>query len=245
MELKILENIEIASNIYSLKIDNPSLFDAVPGQFFMVKINGFDYPLLRRPFSIASFEDDHIGIIYKVVGEGTKILSNKKPGDFIDLLGPLGNGFGDVEKNKKILLVGGGIGIVPFIYLKSVLKNDDNIDYKAFFGFNTKDEIYIDFGEIATIDGSCGFKGNVVDMVENEIDNNSLIFACGPTIMLKRLAYLCYEKNCDMQVSLESRMACGIGVCLGCVIETNDKDFKRVCVDGPVFDYKDIAWQTL
>ncbi len=244
MELEILDNKGIALNTFSLKIDNPGLFNAYPGQFFMVKINSFNYPLLRRPFSIENFTDEYIEIIYRVVGEGTEILSAKKPGGFVDLLGPLGNGFSKINKKRKIFLVGGGVGVAPLVYLKNAMEQYYSTDYHAYFGFNTASEIYVDFGNIATMDGSRGFNGNVVDMVEKELDKESLVFACGPTIMLKRLAYICYEKNCEMQVSLESRMACGIGVCLGCVVETKS-GFKRVCVEGPVFDYRDIIWQSL
>ncbi len=244
MRLEIIENKEIANNIYSLKIDNPNLFDVYPGQFFMVKINDFDYPLLRRPFSIANFTDRYIEIIYRLVGEGTNILSRKTTGEFVDLLGPLGNGFSEINGYKKLVLVGGGIGAAPLMYLKNVIETYYKLPYEAFFGFNDKDEVYADFGHIATMDGSVGFSGNVVDFVEDRLDEDSLVFACGPTIMLKRLAYVCYDKNCRMQVSLESRMACGIGVCLGCVVETMN-GFKRVCEDGPVFDYREIVWQAL
>jgi len=245
MKLEVFENKRIAKDTFSLKIDNPALFNALPGQFFMVKINDFDYPLLRRPFSIADFNDRYIEIIYKVVGEGTEILAHKQKGEFLDLLGPLGSGFDNIKKDRKIFLVGGGIGAAPLIYLSNVLENMYGVNYEAYFGFNTKDEIYVDFGKIATMDASAGYEGNVVDMVEPLLDKNSLVFACGPTLMLKRLAYVCYQKECDMKVSLESRMACGIGVCLGCVVETTDKDFKRVCVEGPVFDYREIVWQAL
>ncbi len=245
MKLEILENREVAEDTFSLKIDNPALFDSKPGQFFMVQVSDSVCPLLRRPFSIADFNDKHIEIIYKVVGEGTRILSKKNKGEFIDLLGPLGNGFEIEKTDKKIFVVGGGIGVAPLIYLTNTFKNVTGFGYKAYFGFNTKAEIYVDFGNIATMDGSVGYEGNVVDMIEDKLDKDSLVCACGPTLMLKRLAYVCYEKGCDMKVSLESRMACGIGVCLGCVVETSNNEFKRVCVEGPVFDYREIAWQTL
>jgi dihydroorotate dehydrogenase electron transfer subunit len=244
MELKIIENREIAKNTYSLKIDNPDLFDVFPGQFFMVRVNDFNYPLLRRPFSVANYTDKYIEIIYRVVGEGTNILSSKKEGEFIDLLGPLGNGFLDINGNKKIFLVGGGIGVAPLIYLKNVIERYYKLPYSAYFGFNSADEVYVEFGNIATMDGSKGAIGNVVDLAESALDEKSIVFACGPTIMLKRLAYVCYEKGCDMRVSLESRMACGIGVCLGCVVET-ESGYKKVCDNGPVFDYKEIVWQAL
>ncbi len=242
MRLKIVKNSSIASNTYMLSVENPALFEVLPGQFFMVKINEFNYPLLRRPFSVARFGET-IDFVYRVVGEGTGILSKKKPGEFIDILGPLGNGF-SIDSTRKLILVGGGIGVAPLLYLKKVIENVYKLKCGAYFGFNREDEMFIDEGNIATIDGSFGFAGTVVEMVQEQLDENSLIYACGPVPMLKKLALLAFEYNCQMQVSLEARMACGIGVCLGCVVETVD-GFKRVCVEGPVFDYEEIQWQEM
>jgi len=131
------------------------------------------------------------------------------------------------------------------LYLKDVIEKQYKLPYETYFGFNFKEEVFVDDGNIATMDGSVGFKGNVVDFVADKLNKDVMIYACGPTLMLRRLAFLCFEAGCSMQVSLESRMACGIGVCLGCVILTADNRFKKVCSDGPVFDYEEIQWQAL
>ncbi len=242
MRLKIISNKQIAKDTFSLRIDNPDLFDIHPGQFFMLKINEFDYPLLRRPFSVANYTPEYIEIIYRVVGEGTKMLSQKEKGKFVDLFGPLGTGFGKPEKGRGVILIGGGIGIAPLIYLSKVLEYYYKLPYKFFMGYNTASEIYADFGYVATMDGTAGFKGNVVDMAKEEINENSCVFACGPYGMLKAVVKLCSQKGATLEVSLESRMACGIGACLGCAVKTKNGGYKRVCVDGPVFDYEEIDW---
>ena len=243
MRLKIVENREIAKDTFLLKVENPALFEVFPGQFFMIKINEFNYPLLRRPFSVAGFSDT-IDFIYRVVGEGTSILSKKRSGEFMDFLGPLGNGF-KINSTKRLILVGGGVGVAPLIYLKDVIENKYRVSCEAYFGFNRREEVFTESGFISTMDGSYGFRGTAVDMVQDKLDGDSLIFACGPLPMMKKLALLSFEYGCSMQVSLESRMACGIGVCLGCVVETVDGGFKRVCVEGPVFDFEEIQWQEM
>jgi len=243
MKLKITENSEIAKDTFLLRVENPVLFDVLPGQFFMIRINDFNYPLLRRPFSVANFGDT-IDFIYRVIGEGTKILSQKKPGDFLDLLGPLGNSF-SINSTKRLILVGGGIGVVPLVYLKSVIENKYKLKCESYFGFNSKDEIFVESTNVSTIDGSFGFRGTALEMIQEDLSDNALIYACGPLPMLKKLALLGFEYGYGMQVSLESRMACGIGVCLGCVVETIGGNFKRVCVEGPVFDYEEIEWQAM
>lgn len=241
MQLQIVSNKQVSKDTYLIKIDNPKIFDAYPGQFVMVRVNNYNYPLLRRPFSVHNLSNT-MDLLYRRVGEGTSMLSLKKPGDTIDILGPLGNGF-EIKSNKKLILIGGGVGIAPLCFLKKKIMRR-KMDCEIYFGFNSKDEICIDYGNIATIDGSFGYKGNVVDMVKDKIEKNSFIYACGPTVMLKKLAMLCYEKKCSMEVSLESRMACGMGVCLGCAVETKN-GMSLVCSDGPVFDYKDVLWEKM
>ncbi len=243
MRLKIVENKQVSKDAYILKVENPALYEILPGQFFMIKVNDFNYPLLRRPLSVAGFSDT-IDFIFRVVGEGTRILSLKKEGEFIDILGPLGNGF-TINSSKRLILVGGGIGVAPLLYLKDTIENRYKLKCESYFGFNTKDEVFVNAGNIATMDGSLGFKGTAVDMIQGDLDKDSLVYTCGPLPMLKKLALLCFEYGCEMQVSLEARMACGIGVCLGCVVPTVSGDFKRVCVEGPVFDYKEIQWQEM
>ena len=243
MRLKIVENRQVAKDTYVLKVENPALFDILPGQFFMIRINDFNYPLLRRPLSVAGFSNT-IDFIFKVVGEGTKILSLKKEGEFIDFLGSFGNGF-TINSSKRLVLIGGGIGVAPLLYLKDTIENGYKLKCESYFGFNTKSEVFTSLGNVSTMDGSLGFKGTAVEMIQGDLDKNSLVYACGPLPMLKKLALLCFEYGCEMQVSLEARMACGIGVCLGCVVPTVNGDFKRVCVEGPVFDYEEIQWQEM
>ncbi len=243
MRLKIVESKQIARNTYVLKLENPALYEVLPGQFFMIKVNDFNYPLLRRPLSVAGFSDT-IDFIFRVVGEGTRILSLKKEGEFIDILGPLGNGF-KINSSKRLILIGGGIGVAPLLYLKYTIEHKYKLKCESYFGFNSKDEVFVDTGNIATMDGSLGFRGTAVEMIQENLDENSLVYTCGPLPMLKKLALMCFEYGCEMQVSLEARMACGIGVCLGCVIPTVNGDFKRVCVEGPVFDYEEMQWQEM
>ncbi len=236
MKAQVLSNIEIASNIYCLKLEKVEGFSYKSGQFIMLKVNNLNDPLLRRPFSIAKF-DETLDIYYKVVGLGTSLLASYKPGEFIDFTGPFGNSF--QLKNKRLILCGGGIGSAPLIGLKDFF-DSQKIAYECVFGFNTASECFVDFGEIATLDGSMGKKGSVVDLL-GHLDESYHVYACGPVGMLKTLCKFADEKGFSMDVSLESHMACGFGVCLGCSINTIE-GYKQVCKDGPVFNYAEIVW---
>lgn len=237
METVVLSNKQVAKDIYYLQLQIPEGFKYKPGQFLMLKVNNLNEPLLRRPFSIANV-DDAIDIYYKVVGLGTKILKSFKKGDLIDFTGPFGNGF-DLKNNKHIVLCGGGIGSAPLIGLKHFL-DSNNIVSRCFFGFNAKEDCFVDFGEISTLDGSFGNKGNVVNLL-NDLDSSFHVYACGPQGMLKALCELADKKGFSMDISLESNMACGFGVCLGCSVNTIN-GYKQVCKDGPVFNYTEIIW---
>jgi dihydroorotate dehydrogenase electron transfer subunit len=237
METVVLSNKQVSKDIYYLQLQIPEGFKYKPGQFLMLKVNNLNEPLLRRPFSIANV-DDAIDIYYKVVGLGTKILKSFKKGDLIDFTGPFGNGF-DFKNNKHIVLCGGGIGSAPLIGLKHFL-DLNNIVSRCFFGFNAKEDCFVDFGEIATLDGSFGNKGNVVNLL-NDLDSSFHVYACGPQGMLKALCELADRKGFSMDISLESNMACGFGVCLGCSVNTIN-GYKQVCKDGPVFNYTEIIW---
>ncbi len=242
MRLKVLINDEVARDTYRLEIERPAGWSAEAGQFVMVRVNDFNYPLLRRPFSISGGSCDCISIMYRVVGEGTLMLSKRKPGEYLDVVGPLGNFF-EIKSTKKILVVGGGIGAAPLLFLVERL-NNYRLDYMSFFGFNSADEMFAEGSVISTMDGSTGVKGDIVTVVSKELDDNVVVYACGPIPMLRTLSYLCLEAGAEMQVSVESRMACGIGVCLGCAIDTvNGK--KRVCADGPVFNHEEIIWEKM
>lgn len=236
---RIIRNNLIIEDTYEMEIEGFS--DAKPGQFINIK-TGDNALLLRRPISVCEVKESSIIITYKVVGAGTKILSEKKPGDVLDILGPLGNGF-PIVKGKKVLLVGGGIGVPPLVETAKKLKENGCIVSVVIGARNKSLVIYDDklkeFGNvyISTDDGSIGFKGNVIECIEhNNIDFDTL-YACGPNIMLKFLDKK-YEGIKEGYLSFEERMACGVGICYGCICKPREiKDgFLRVCKEGPVFE---------
>ena len=240
---KITDSVE--SNMYSMLIDAPEIAEAAkPGQFVHVKCGDLT---LRRPISIASAKNGKVNICYDVRGEGTSWLSGLQSGDKIDIMGPVGKGFDVSDTSKKVLLVGGGIGIYPLYSVALEYKENAFVA----LGFRTKELItfereFKDCGSelyVSTDDGSYGKKGYVIESVREILDKNKIeiIMTCGPKIMMKGISEEAVKRNIRCQVSLEERMACGIGACLACVCkikETNEKGFKnkRICADGPVFD---------
>lgn len=253
IKTKILFNEKIISGHYKMRLHAPGIAqEAKPGQFVHIKIkDGYD-PLLRRPFSIYKSEDERIEIFYKVVGRGTEFLSRKKIGNKIDTLGPLGQGFKINPDFKKIVLVAGGMGIAPLYFLAEKLNRKDIL---ILLGAESKGKIlYLEDlknlnvkVEIATEDGSQGHKGLVSDFLFHFIKENSqidLVCACGPIPMLKKIAELSLKYKIPCQVSLEQRMGCGIGVCLGCIVKGKNS-YLRVCSDGPVFQANQILWNNM
>lgn len=229
-------NIEISPNIYKLILEGD--FKGRPGQFYMLKGWEASDPFLPRPISIADLEDGKISFLYEVRGKGTHIVSKLKKGDSLSILGPLGNGF-DLESGQKIALISGGIGIAPMLYLAKNLKEPVDL----YSGFRTKgyfiDEIkpYVDNSHISTEDGSEGHKGFIIDLFDpNKYD---LVIACGPTPMMEAVMKIC-RGIVPVYVSMENRMACGIGVCLGCTVETI-RGMERVCKEGPVFKGEEVV----
>ena len=246
---KILSQNKIADGIYSMWIETTAAKEAKPGQFIDVYVND-DSKLLPRPISICEVKDDSLRIVYRVVGGGTKIMSTYEEGDEIQIIGPLGNGF-DMRDGKAIL-VGGGIGIPPMVELaKNLSEKIGKENVISVMGY--RDELFLvdeleQFSTvvIATEDGSTGTKGTVIDALnENGVDGD-VLYACGPIPMLKALKDWTNAKGIECQISLEERMACGIGACLACVCKTKEKDEhsnvcnKRICKDGPVFDANEI-----
>jgi dihydroorotate dehydrogenase electron transfer subunit len=210
-----------------------------PGQFFMVKSLEGSY-LLPRPISVYDYDGSELKFLYKLVGKGTKTISNLKKGESIQLLGPLGNGF-DIEEIKgKVALVSGGIGIAPLNYLIKKLRFQ-NID--SYLGF--KDEVYSieNFKRnskkltVTTESGNHGKKGFITDYID--WDKYDCIVTCGPEIMMNKIIKTGEEKLIKTYISLERRMACGIGACLGCSVKTTE-GMKRACKEGPVFLGKDL-----
>lgn len=232
--VEILENNKVSDDIYLMKL-NTSLKGA-PGQFYMLKAGNLD-PLLPRPISIYDVGENGISFLYQVVGKGTKIMAKKKPGETIEILGPLGNGF--TIEGKKVAVVGGGIGIAPLLYLCKKLKSENKY-VEVFLGYRTKPYLNEDFEKIsdkvsiATEDGSVGHKGYVTEIIGKDFDT---LYSCGPNLMMKSLKSL---NICDREYySLEARMACGIGACLGCSIKTVN-GMKRVCHEGPIFSKDEV-----
>jgi dihydroorotate dehydrogenase electron transfer subunit len=230
---------------------------ALPGQFVDIRVNDSAQPLLRRPFGVHRVNGRRVEILYEVVGEATRILSGKKPGEYLDVLGPLGNGFSMLDSRCSIL-VAGGMGAAPLLFLGERLRKlrtqDSGLRTIALIGARTKEHIICDrefkrLGcevKVSTDDGSRGFNGRVTELLKKILlttHNSELItiYACGPHVMLKELASLSRDMNIPAQISLEEHMSCGIGACLGCVVNTRD-GYKRVCKEGPVFNADTVVW---
>lgn len=238
----ILSNIEIAKDIWRMEIKTTFAQKAKPGQFIEISVPGF---YLRRPISICEIKEkeDILVIIYKVLGQGTEKMTELSSGDSLDVFGPLGNGF-PIEDIDKVLLVGGGVGVPP-LYETAKQYRLKGTQVDVVLGFNDKGAIFYkeefeQLGcnvEIATMDGSFGTKGTVLDAIKANNINTDFISACGPLMMLKALDAT-YSKG---YISLEARMACGLGACMGCVVKDKDGNSLRVCKDGPVFEVGKVA----
>ena len=245
---KILANEAINANVKRMVIEAPQIAEAAqPGQFVHVK-KPDSVNFLRRPFSIADADRENgtITLIYRIVGKGTAEYAAMKVGEAFSILGPIGNGF--ALKDGRPLLVGGGVGIAPLIYLSRQLKDKKPI---LLIGGKNKDEVFWEkylqeFADkiyITTDDGSVGFKGFTVQLLPQILAENNIehIYTCGPNIMMEGVAKLAHKHDIDCQVSLEKRMACGIGVCLGCTFEDKLTGKRRkVCTEGPVFASKEV-----
>jgi dihydroorotate dehydrogenase electron transfer subunit len=244
IEKAFVESVEkIGQEIFLMKVFSPAIaYMAKPGQFCNIKVSENDFPLLRRPFSVCNVEGDYVFFLFDIHGEGTKILSLKKNGDTVELLGPLGKGFIFDDDYETAVIVAGGLGAAPFPLLIKNLPEDKNVI--CLVGGRSKKNI-VTYGlrnlAIATDDGSDGFKGTVIDLLKDEIGNISKkrfrIFACGPNAMLKALQKYSIENNYDCQISVECAMACGFGICQGCPVDSASGElYLLVCKDGPVFN---------
>lgn len=234
---------EIIQDIFRFKLFSKELAQTTkPGQFIDVKCSDSNDLLLRRPISISSIDkiNNEIEIIFQVKGKGTKRLAEFQTGSKIDILGPLGIGFDINNEYKSIAVVGGGIGIFPLM----PLLRDVNCTKDAYLGFRNKDNIMLEneFSAIcnnlyiSTDDGSYGFDGRITDLLAKQFSDKKydIVYGCGPKPMLRALQKISKDFGIRCQISLEERMGCGVGACLGCACKT-DKGYKHVCVDGPVF----------
>ncbi len=234
----------IATDVFSMWIQTDLAREALPGQFISVYLKDASR-LLPRPISICDTQDDQLRIVYRIAGEGTKQISAYRSGDQIDILGPLGNGFPLHE--KRAMLIGGGIGIPPMLYLAKTLNDPKEI----VLGFRNElfltDELKACGNvTIATEDGSAGVKGTVMDAIREKGLMCEEIYACGPLPMLRAIKAYAEEHDIPAWISMEERMACGVGACLGCVCKSTGIDDhslvfnKRVCTDGPVFNAQEV-----
>jgi dihydroorotate dehydrogenase electron transfer subunit len=234
-------------------LDAPAIAKkAQPGNFMMVRVCDGGAPLLRRPLGVHRVYAGSVELLYEVVGPGTDILSQKKTGQQVDVIGPLGNGFSVDSRAKRgrSVLVAGGMGVAPLFFLAERIHADRAT---VLIGAATSAHILCapDFKKlgcdvrIATDDGSAGFHGYVTGLLEELLEKgrhaDRALYGCGPKPMLKAMAGLCRRHDAAAQVSLEAHMACGIGACLGCVVQTK-QGLKRVCKEGPVFQADDVIW---
>ncbi len=261
LNAQILQNEKIGRDFYRMRIEATYLAKNMkPGQFIEVRCSSSIDPLLRRPLGVHKRLKNGIEILYEVVGKGTGLLSQKKSGERLDLIGPLGNGFSIPASRSHepyALLIAGGIGVAPLVALAEELKKKKK-DIHVIIGAKTKSHLLCESEfkslgctvEVASEDGSKGFKGLATDLLTDLLttQNSQLktIYACGPNEMLKAVSYIARDKKIPCQVSLEEKMACGIGVCLGCPVKVHKKnrgyEYKMVCKDGPVFNAEEILW---
>ena len=246
---KVVRQQQIDEGIFDMELSFPKGATlAKPGQFIAMYCNDKS-KLLPRPISICGINptEGTLRVVYRVAGEGTKEFSEMKAGDTLEVMGPLGNGF--TMKNEKAIIIGGGIGIPPMLELAKQLDAEKTV----VLGYRTSTFLKEEFEEvcdvkIATEDGSQGAKGTVSDAIEKYGVEGKVIYACGPMPMLKALAAYAEEHGMEAQISLEERMACGIGACLGCICKSKTKDHHtnvnntRICKDGPVFDAKEVVF---
>lgn len=229
---KVYSNTKVDDDIYEITIKGDFL--GKPGQFYMLRAWDKE-PTLSRPISINNIDEAKISFLYRVFGRGTEILSKLKSGDEIKLTGPLGNGFDTQNIKGKVAIVAGGIGIAPMRYLINEL-TDCSVDLYAGFKNKSKTvdnvEKYVNNLFLSTEAGDVGHKGYVTDLLKPE--KYDVVICCGPEIMMTKVIKLCEEKNVKVYVSMENRMACGIGACLVCTCKTKDGR-KRSCKEGPVF----------
>ena len=250
-EAKVLSRDLLAEGIYDMWLETPFAKDVVPGQFVGV------YPvnkatLLPRPISVCEVDPERsaIRLVYRVVGSGTAEFSLYQPDDYIMILGPLGNGFPlDAAQGKNVVVMGGGIGVPPLL---ETAKRVKDAKVSAVMGYRNSETFLSDEFEkyadmyVATEDGSVGTKGNVIDAIKENNVPCDVIFACGPMPMLRAIKAYAAEIGAKAYLSLEERMACGVGACLGCICKTKEIDEHshvhnaRICTDGPVFDADDL-----
>jgi len=248
--LKIIENKRLNNDFFVLDLIAENKLPVMkPGQFVQVKVEGSPETFLRRPISIhdVDYKRNTIKLLIQISGNGTMTLSKLIKDDFLNIIYPLGNSFNLPSGSGKSLLVGGGCGIAPLLFLGNYLKSNG---YTAdiLLGFRSRERIieyedYLKIGKVfvTTEDGSVGERGYVTDNSQFQSQRYDMIYCCGPESMMKAIADHCKKNNITCEVSLEKLMACGIGACLCCIVDTR-KGNLCTCIDGPVFNINDLKW---
>ncbi len=252
-----LREVQSWGDFFRFAIEAPAAGrEARPGQFVMIKVSEGTSPLLRRPLGVHAADPDGLDLFFKVAGKGTGILSRKKPGDRIDLIGPLGRGFtvSATAKGRTAFLVGGGRGIAPLYFLALELVKTGARPVVLYGGRSLSEiplrERFERTGlepRCSTDDGSFGFAGPVTELAALELDRErpAMIYACGPDPMMKALAAIAAKRGVPTELSLESVMGCGVGACWGCVHRIRDEKgdgWVKICEEGPVFPGERVSW---
>jgi len=262
---KVVSNEKICPRFYRLCLDaclparqaKPILKFIKPGQFIHIKVSDGLEPFFRRPFSVYRAQK-YVEILYEPIGMGTKIMATKKPGDMLDVLGPLGNWFSlPPKKTKQIVMIAGGIGVAPFLIFSDVLKRKERfqtVSYEMILLYGGRSGGHVfpmkEFKKngckvyVATDDGSVGLKGRVSQLYDKiKTDpQTTAVYTCGPSPMIASVQEFTKKHNLWCQASCEEVMACALGACLGCSIETIS-GYKTVCYDGPVFDIREVIFK--
>ncbi len=241
----------VAHDHYLISFDANGLTPSRPGQFVNIRVSPSFDPLVRRPFSIFSHEEGAMRIVVKIVGKGTDALCAMTKGQPIDVLGPLGRGF-TIAENSRVLLVGGGVGNAPLLFLSNTLKQKGNNIYYI-YGSRSIESVFMEeeYARLADVfftvteDGSRGKKGLATDIARDLIrkEKFDFIYTCGPTAMMAALFGIVREIRTPLEISMENYFGCGIGLCSGCTVVTKEGN-KRACVDGPVMDGRNIDWES-
>ena len=250
---ELLRKNELVAGIFKYTVKAPEIAkEAKPGQFLEIKVSETGEPYLKRPISIFNIDGENVEFIFQVKGRGTELLAQVEVGKLIDIMGPLGKGTFKVQEYNNVAIIGGGIGTYPLYELTKELKGKANLN--VYLGFRDKslvtcekefEEIGLNKLVITTDDGSYKEKGFAIDFMKKDIEEHKvdMIFACGPLPMLKAVRNYAIENSIPCQISLEERMGCGIGACLGCAVKVKNGEETRyghVCKDGPVFNASDV-----
>jgi len=252
VKVKLIKKEKLIDGIYKFSVETPEIaVSAKPGQFLEVKASEIGEVFLRRPISIYNIDKTITEFIFQVKGKGTELLARKEVGDELDIIGPLGEGTFDIKEYKKAVIIGGGIGTYPLYELARQLKGKSEII--MYMGFRNKELVTLEkeFKNVVneliltTDDGSYGKKGFAINYLKEDCkkEKPDIIFACGPLPMLKAVQEFANSNKIQCQMSLEERMGCGIGACLGCavkIISGKEPRFGRVCKEGPIFYATDV-----